>query len=108
MSAPQPNARMSCSRCGDPLRERLTGPRWLRFFECKACCLAFEIVVERHFEPCGHDVKRKFMRTTFTLRLGRTPSHKGTLSRRESIYRRLIEGDAANFAIRDDLRRRST
>jgi hypothetical protein len=99
---------MPCPRCDAPLREKPTGSRWLRFFECKGCCLAFEIVVERHFEPCGHNPKKKFMRHTFTLRLGRTPNHNRALSRRESIYRRLIESDAVNFAIRGDLRRRDT
>jgi hypothetical protein len=94
---------MNCPRCGAPLCERPTGPRWLRFFECRQCCLVFEIVVERHLEPCGHNPKRKFMRHTFALQLGRTRNHRGVLSRRESVYRRLIEGDARNFAIRGDL-----
>lgn len=94
---------MNCPRCGAPLCERPTGPRWLRFFECRQCCLVFEIAVERHFESCGHNPKRKFMRHAFALRLGRTPNRRGWLSRRESIRRRLMERDLTTFAIRGDL-----
>jgi len=97
---------MQCPRCSAPLRERPTGPRWLRFFECKSCCAAFEIVVERHFEPCAHNPQGKFLRHTFSLRLGRSPKrvHKRFLSRREAVYRRLRESEPRNLAIRGDLR----
>ena len=101
---------LDCPRCGAPLQEKATGPRWLRFFECKSCCAAFELVIERHFEPCAHNPQGKFLRHTFTLRPGRSRkrAHKGFLPRREAIYRRLMEWEPTNFAIRDDLRRRDT
>jgi hypothetical protein len=64
---------MACPRCGAPRREREPDRKWLRFFECRQCWLAFEVSVERHFESCDHNPNAKFLRSTSTLEPGRTP-----------------------------------
>jgi hypothetical protein len=64
---------MHCPRCEAPLLEQGPNRKWLRFFECEQCWLAFQPVAERHFEPCGHNPNAKFLRFTTTLQPGRTP-----------------------------------
>jgi len=63
-----------CPRCYEPLREKGPDQKWHRFFECGQCWAAFQPVIERRFEPCGHNSRGKFMRQTVTLQLGRTAS----------------------------------
>jgi hypothetical protein len=70
---------LNCPRCGAPLYEKEPDRRWLRFFECSQCWLAFEVVVERHMAPCGNDPGRKFLRHTFTLLRGRTRGRKNAI-----------------------------
>ena len=41
-------------------------------FECRQCCLSFELVTERRRAPCGHNPKAWFLRHTTTLQPGRT------------------------------------
>jgi len=38
----------------------------------------FEPVIERRFQPCGHNPRAKFMRHTVTLQPGRTPVRRNT------------------------------
>jgi hypothetical protein len=68
---------MNCPRCGEPLGQEGPNPHWLRFFECDQCWLAFEAVVEGHFEHRGHGKGRTFFRHTITLQPGRTPLPAG-------------------------------
>jgi hypothetical protein len=63
---------MLCPRCSATLRERGPNRRWMRFFECHECYLTFELVTERHREPCGHDPSARFLRHTTSLQPGRT------------------------------------
>jgi hypothetical protein len=64
----------NCPRCGAPLREEGPSWKWLRFFECVQCFCAFELVAEKHYEPCSPQSQfTKFLRHTFTLQPGRTP-----------------------------------
>ncbi len=65
-----------CPRCGSPLIERNRARKWLPFFECQGCFLTFELVTERHFEPCGHNPQAKFLRHTLSLQAGRTPAQR--------------------------------
>lgn len=39
---------MDCPRCGSALEESEPTHRWEQHFECRQCCLAFELVMERH------------------------------------------------------------
>ena len=70
---------MDCPRCGTPLQERGPNRQWLQFFECGQCWLAFEVNVERHFEPCSSDPQAKFLRHIWTLQPGRTPRPAGSM-----------------------------
>jgi hypothetical protein len=65
---------MNCPRCGSALRERGPTRKWQRYFECRQCCLTFELVTARHRAPCGHNPKAWFIRNTKTLQPGRTPA----------------------------------
>jgi hypothetical protein len=61
-----------CPRCGAPLCERGPTRKWRPYLECRQCCLAFELALEQHLEPCGHNPRAKFLRHTITLQAGRT------------------------------------
>jgi ribosomal protein S27AE len=64
-----------CPRCGAPLLAQGPNRQWLKFFECGQCWLAFEFVVEEHFEHSehsGHAKGRRCLRLTLTLQPGRT------------------------------------
>jgi len=64
---------MNCPRCGAPLRERGPNRKWRQFFECRECCLTFELVTECRYERCSpQSAFSKFMRHTVTLQAGRT------------------------------------
>jgi len=65
-----------CPRCNSPLVDRDRNRRWLPFLECAGCCLAFELVIERHRAPCALDPRAWFIRTTTTLQPGRTPAKR--------------------------------
>jgi hypothetical protein len=62
----------NCPRCDGPLSEREPNRKWRRFFECGQCWATFEPVIERRFQPCGHNPRAKFLRHTITLQPGRT------------------------------------
>lgn len=66
-----------CPRCDVPLLEQPAGRHWYGFFECQSCWLTFELIMERHFAPCGLDPQRKFLRHTFALHQGRTLRIRG-------------------------------
>jgi hypothetical protein len=66
------NKPLRCPRCRNRLLERESTRKWKAFFECVGCCLAFELVIERHRAPCGHNPKAWFIRHTTKLQPGRT------------------------------------
>jgi len=64
---------MNCPRCGAPLRPEGPGRRWLQYFECDECWLAFELLVERRWAACANNPRARFIRNIATLQPGRTP-----------------------------------
>jgi hypothetical protein len=62
----------ACPRCDGPLQEKGPSRKWRRFFECRQCWATFEPVIERRFQPCGHNPRAKFLRHTITLQPGRS------------------------------------
>jgi hypothetical protein len=58
---------------GAKKREHGLAGEWRQYFECRECCLAFELVIERHMKPCGkHLPGGEFMRRTGTIATGYT------------------------------------
>jgi hypothetical protein len=70
---------MNCPRCGEPLADEGPNRRWLRYFECTQCWLAFEMVAEALVEHQGHPRGRSFLQHAATLQPGRTPRPTGWL-----------------------------
>jgi transposase-like protein len=68
---------MNCPRCGAPLRPEGPNRKWLQYFECDECCLAFELVIERRWAPRADNPRARFIHHMATLQQGRTARQAG-------------------------------
>jgi hypothetical protein len=84
---------MNCPRCDAPLREHEPTCKWQRYFECRQCCLTFELVTERHRAPCGHNPEAWYIRHATTLQPGRTARNGLVVERADMACHERLNGN---------------